>query len=84
MSTYGVILIRANSDADESEPTERPSLRGIIFSRAVWLHATAGEGQTYASLPAYDAKGRISIMKETVTYRKKDKATPDEKDRYER
>lgn len=84
MSTYGVTLIRANSDIpmNQNSPSDVFSLR-YYLSREQYGSTPLLYGQTYASLPEYDAGGR-AITTKTTSYRRAIKASPDEKDRYEK
>lgn len=70
MSTYGVILIRANSDIpmNQNTPSDVFSLR-YYLSREQYGKTPLIYGQTYASLPAYDEAGRPKTEK-SITYRR--------------
>lgn len=82
MSTYGVILIRANSDIpmNQNNPSDAFSLR-YYLSREQYGSTPLIYGQTYASLPEYEANGKARTTK-TVTYRRAQKSNPTDKDRY--
>ena len=83
ISTYGVILIRANSDIpmNQNEPYDVFSLK-YYLSREQYGSTPLIYGQTYASLPKYDETGAPVTTKKT-TYKRAEKVSPDEKDRYE-
>lgn len=82
LSTYGVILIRANSDIpmNQNTPSEVFSLR-YYLSREQYGTNPLIYGQTYASLPKYNEKGQ-AVTTKTTTYRRAPKYTPGDKDRY--
>lgn len=82
MSTYGVILIRANSDVpmNQNNPSEAFSLR-YYLSREQYGSSPLIYGQSYASLPEYDSNGKAKTTK-TVTYRRAEKSDPKDPDRY--
>lgn len=82
MSTYGVILIRANSDIpmNQNNPRDAFSLR-YYLSREQYGSTPLIYGQSYASIPEYDASGKAKTTK-TITYQRIEKANPEEKDRY--
>lgn len=82
LSTYGVILIRANSDIpmNQNTPSDVFSLK-YYLSREQYGSTPLIYGQTYASLPEYDANGRAQTKKSTI-YKRAEKMSPDEKDRY--
>lgn len=84
MSTYGVTLIRANSDIpmNQNNPSDVFSLR-YYLSREQYGSTPLIYGQSYASLPDYDNQGRAITTKST-TYRRAIKNSPEEKDRYEK
>lgn len=77
MSTFGVTLIRANSDIpmNQNNPSDVFSLR-YYLSREQYGKTPLIYGQSYASLPAYDEQGKAKTTK-SVTYRRNG-------DRYER
>ena len=83
ISTYGVILIRAGSDIpmNQNEPRDLFSLK-YYLSREQYGSTPLLYGQTYASLPKYDESGAPVTSKKT-TYKRVEKTSPDEKDRYE-
>ena len=83
ISTYGVILIRANSDIpmNQNEPYDVFSLK-YYLSREQYGSTPLIYGQTYASLPKYGEDGQPVTTKKT-TYKRVEKASPDEKDRYQ-
>ena len=70
MSTYGVILIRANSDIpmNQNTPSDVFSLR-YYLSREQYGKAPLIYGESYAALPEYDDAGRVKTVKST-TYRR--------------
>lgn len=70
MSTYGVILIRANSDIpmNQNTPSDVFSLR-YYLSREQYGKAPLIYGQSYAALPEYDDAGRVKTVNST-TYRR--------------
>lgn len=82
LSTYGVILIRANSDIpmNQNTPSDVFSLR-YYLSREQYGSTPLIYGQTYASLPKYDARGNAVTTKST-TYRRAPKYNPSDKDKY--
>lgn len=83
ISTYGVILIRANSDIpmNQNTPSDVFSLK-YYLSREQYGATPLIYGQTYASLPEYDRDGRAMTKKSTV-YKRAEKLNPDDPDRYE-
>lgn len=70
MSTYGVTLIRANSDVpmNQNNPSDVFSLR-YYLSREQYGSTPLIYGQTYASLPEYESNGRAKTTK-TTSYRR--------------
>ncbi len=82
LSTYGVILIRANSDIpmNQNTPSDVFSLR-YYLARDQYGSTPLIYGQTYASLPKYDAQGN-AVTTKTTTYRRAPKYDPSDKDRY--
>lgn len=70
MSTYGVIVIRANSDVpmNQNNPSDVFSLR-YYLSREQYGSTPLIYGQSYASLPEYDSSGKAKTTK-TTTYRR--------------
>lgn len=70
MSTYGVTLIRANSDVpmNQNNPSDVFALR-YYLSREQYGNTPRIYGQTYASLPDYDSNGKAKTTK-TTTYRR--------------
>ncbi|MDO5017400.1 MAG: DUF2723 domain-containing protein [Porphyromonas sp.] len=70
MSTYGVMLIRANSDVpmNQNNPSDVFSLR-YYLSREQYGKTPLIYGPTYASIPSYDIDGKAKTKK-TVTYRR--------------
>lgn len=82
LSTYGVILIRANSDIpmNQNEPSDVFSLR-YYLSREQYGSTPLIYGQTYASLPKYDERGK-AVTKKNVTYKRANKTNPEDKDHY--
>lgn len=74
ISTYGVILIRANSDIpmNQNEPMDAFSLR-YYLSREQYGSTPLIYGQTYASLPMYDSKGEPMTTKKTTYQRSGDR-----------
>ncbi|MDO5035770.1 MAG: DUF2723 domain-containing protein [Porphyromonas sp.] len=82
LSTYGVTLIRANSDIpmNQNTPSDVFSLR-YYLSREQYGNTPLIYGQTYASLPKYDEYGK-AVTKKSTTYKRVAKTTPEEKDRY--
>lgn len=84
LSTYGVILVRANSDIpmNQNTPEDVFALR-YYLSREQYGSTPLIYGQTYASLPEYDAHGH-PVTKTKVTYARVNKLSPDDPDHYER
>lgn len=84
MSTYGVTLIRANSDIpmNQNYPGDAFSLR-YYLSREQYGSTPLIYGQSYASLPEYDSSGR-AVTKKNISYRRAEKINPEDKDRYEK
>ena len=84
ISTYGVILVRANSDIpmNQNTPADVFALR-YYLSREQYGSTPLIYGQTYASLPEYDAQGR-PVTTTKVTYARTNKLSPDDPDHYER
>lgn len=70
ISTYGVILIRANSDIpmNQNEPQDVFSLR-YYLSREQYGATPLIYGQTYASLPKYGTDGQ-PVTTKTTTYKR--------------
>ncbi len=83
VSTYGVILIRANSDIpmNQNTPSDVFSLN-YYLSREQYGKAPLLYGPSYASLPEYQSDGRMKL-KETRIWKRAEKMNPEDKDRYE-
>lgn len=83
LSTYGVILIRANSNIpmNQNTPSDVFSLK-YYLSREQYGSTPLIYGQTYASLPEYDSNGR-ALTKTSTVYKRAEKLSPEDPDRYE-
>lgn len=83
VSTYGVILIRANSDIpmNQNTPSNVFSLR-YYLSRDQYGKSPLLYGQSFASLPAYESDGSMKT-KESTVWKPAQKNSPEDKDRYE-
>lgn len=83
VSTYGVILIRANSDIpmNQNTPSNVFSLR-YYLSRDQYGKSPLLYGHSFTSLPAYGSDGSLKF-KESTVWKPAQKSAPEDKDRYE-
>lgn len=81
-STYGVIIIRANSDIpmNQNTPSDVFSLRKYL-ARDQYGSTPLIYGKTYASLPERNSDGTV-VTKEKVSWVREEKTSPDQKDKY--
>ena len=84
VSTYGVILLRANSDIpmNQNTPSDVFSLR-YYLSRDQYGSTPLIYGPSYASLPSYNADGSVKLKSKTV-WSREEKTDPNQKDHYKR
>lgn len=82
VSTYGVILIRANSDIpmNQNTPSNVFSLR-YYLARDQYGKSPLVYGHSFASLPAYGSDGSM-MFKESTIWKPAEKTSPTDKDRY--
>lgn len=82
VSTYGVILVRANSDIpmNQNTPSDVFSLR-YYLSRDQYGTTPRLYGPSYASLPAYNPDGTVQL-KSYTTWTREPKSAPNQKDKY--
>lgn len=84
VSTYGVILIRANSDIqlNQNNPSDVFTLKRYL-SREQYGSTPHLYGKTYASLPERNSDGSTKF-KESVQWQRASKSSETDKDRYEK
>lgn len=84
ISTYGVILLRANSDIpmNQNTPSDVFSLR-YYLSREQYGSAPLVYGPSYASLPQYNSDGTVKQKSKTI-WSREEKTDPKQKDRYKK
>ena len=82
-STYAVIVIRssANPPMDQNSPEDIFTL-GNYLSRDQYGYRPLFYGQSYNSEYAIDDNGNVMFTKEAPIYQRKEKANPDDPDRY--